>query len=113
MKRLFVVGVFMVCINPSDCLAQKSNGLYTLELDPNSAQSATAAIEGTYQFRSKKEGYQPLVSKDLLMEIEALRKENEAVVVSIDDFVELFIPSGTEIQSSNFSPLEKVIYISE
>lgn len=115
MKRNKLVTVAAICCLPVLSLAQKGTGYQTMDAKPLNQTSHTSQNqnpkEGTYQFRVYKEDYMPLVSKDILASIDEKRKQNESVVIKLDEYTELFIPSINEINSTEFQNLEPIKFI--
>lgn len=68
-----------------------------------------ADLEGTYQIQILKPEYKVLFSESLLDKIKTLRKEDEDVIVILDDYSKLYLPSINKIKSSNFVKLPKFL----
>lgn len=64
---------------------------------------------GTYQFIIVNQKFNPAYTTDILFFIERERKEDQDVVISISDYVDLYIPSRKKIQSKDFEPLDEII----
>lgn len=64
---------------------------------------------GTYQFIIVNPKFNPAYTTDILFFIERERKEDQDVVISISDYVDLYIPSRKKIQSKDFEPLDEII----
>lgn len=68
-----------------------------------------ADLEGTYQIQILKPEYKVLFSESLLDKIKTLRKEDEDVIVILDDYSKLYLPSINKIKSSNFVKLPQFL----
>ena len=68
-----------------------------------------ANLDGTYQIQILKPEYKVLFSESLLDKIKTLRKEDEDVVVILDDYSKLYLPSINKIKSSNFVKLPQFL----
>lgn len=68
-----------------------------------------ANLEGTYQIQILKPEYKVLFSESLLDKIKTLRKEDEDVIVILDDYSKLYLPSINKIKSSNFVKLPQLL----
>jgi hypothetical protein len=68
-----------------------------------------ANLEGTYQIQILKPEYKVLFSESLLEKIKTLRKEDEDVIVVLDDYSKLYLPSLNKIKSSNFVKLPQFL----
>lgn len=68
-----------------------------------------ANLEGTYQIQILKPEYKVLFSESLLDKIKTLRKEDEDVIVILDDYSKLYLPSINKIKSSNFVKLPQFL----
>lgn len=66
-------------------------------------------LEGTFQFQINKENYSLILTDELINKIKTSRKDSENVTIQIDEFVSLFIPSYSQINSSEFKSLDSVI----
>lgn len=63
-------------------------------------------MKGTYQFKTINTQQKVLVTRDILEMIRSSRELKETVVLSLNENVQIVIPSKTEIESSSFEPLE-------
>lgn len=117
MKRLLLpVALNLLFVN--FCLSQKDQkGLPTLTLEKNSSQNINETkndylklIEGEFQFQISKNDHKVMLYPDLLTLIQNSRLENEDVYLIQDEFVTIFIPSKTKINSDQFSKLEMFLY---
>lgn len=68
-------------------------------------------LDGTYQVKVINSDQRPLLSHERLQEIKKSRKENETVVLDLDDDMKIIVPSYNEISAPDFEPLEPTIYI--
>ncbi|MBI1838067.1 MAG: hypothetical protein HYR91_12455 [Flavobacteriia bacterium] len=98
-------------------LSQESEGIKnpkTVERTKSSEKEAynllLAELDGTFQFRVNDEGKSILLSTPLLERIKNSREFVNAVYLELEEGIVIFIPSKTEIQSSSFVKLEKVVY---
>ncbi|TDR17400.1 hypothetical protein [Flavobacterium cheniae] len=64
-----------------------------------------ADLKGTYQIQILKPEYNVLLSESLLEKIKTLRKEDEDIIIVLDDYSKLYLPSLNKIKSSNFIKL--------
>ena len=67
-------------------------------------------LNGTFQYQINKEDYKPLLSLEVLKQIEAARTEDSDVFIQVDQYTKVFIPSKKAINSIAFSKLETIIY---
>ena len=69
-------------------------------------------LEGTFQFKSIKPDYSPLLSLELLQRIKNSRDNNTTIYIDVNEFMKVMIPSKNDIQSNHFEKLELITYIS-
>lgn len=67
------------------------------------------AEDGTYQFIVNPK-FNPVFTNDILYFIEANRKQDEDVTISLMYCAELYIPSRNKINSANFTPLPLIVH---
>lgn len=67
-------------------------------------------LEGTFQFQITKEDYKPLLSYDLLSQINAARTAETDVYIPVDPFIKIFVPSKKVINSLDFKKLDIILY---
>lgn len=67
-------------------------------------------LEGTFQFQITKEDYKPLLSYDLLSQINAARTTDNDVYMFVDSFIKIFVPSKKTINSLDFKKLDVIKY---
>jgi len=65
-------------------------------------------IEGTYQIQISKSEYTVPISESLYDKIQSSRKENEDVVLFLDENSNLFLPSENKINAIGFKKLEPI-----
>jgi hypothetical protein len=92
----------------------------SLTLDPNpqkteilSVQDKLKKIEGTFQFIISKQDYSLMVNETLVQLIEVSRKESEDVILKIDEFTELYLPSKVKISSAGYTKLSPCQFTSK
>lgn len=69
-----------------------------------------AELEGTYQFRIANKEKSVLINTTLLDKIKSSREFVNPVYFNIDDDIQVYIPSKSEIESPGFIKLERVVY---
>jgi hypothetical protein len=67
-------------------------------------------LTGTFQYQINKEDYKPLLSLEVLKQIEAARGEDSDVFIQVDQYTKIFVPSKKAISSFGFNKLETIIY---
>lgn len=69
-----------------------------------------AELDGTFQFRIANKEKSVLINSELLNRIKSSREFVNPVYFFLEDDIQVYIPSKSEIQSANFQKLERVIY---
>jgi hypothetical protein len=82
----------------------------TYAQDIDSTHSHIRAQPGTYQVRLSPSKFEYVYTEETLVYFEANRKEDEDVVLHINQFVTVFIPSRIKISSPSYKPLAEIIY---
>ncbi len=120
MTKLLLLTALVVCCF-SSAFAQESKFANTetkprlLEVEKKSSsmsmQERFAQLEGTFQIQTSKEEYSLLITEDLLLTIEYGRKQNEAISIKWGDFSMIYLPSLSQINQSDYIPLQTVKYV--
>lgn len=105
MKRLLTVIATTFCIVQGYSQMQEFVD-YRIEV----VEGMPKAEVGTYQFIIVNPKFSPAYTTDILYFIERERKDEQDVVISISDYVDLYIPSRKKIQSKDFVPLVEIHY---
>lgn len=104
MKKLLIIIVATLFITHSYAQVQEFVD-YRIEI----VEGMSKAEVGTYQFIIVNPKFNPVFTTDILFFIERERKEEQDVVISISDYVDLYIPSRMKILSKDFEPLDEII----
>ncbi len=93
-------------------LTPKNNEAYSHSTITEKDQytSLFGQLEGTFQFQITKEDYKPLLSYDLLSQINAARTTDNDVYMFVDSFIKIFVPSKKTINSLDFKKLDVIKY---
>ena len=68
------------------------------------------SFDGTYQIMVTDSKKQPVFTTDIIVEIEARRKDHEDVMYPVQEGVNIYIPSRDKINSPDFKSLELYSY---
>lgn len=108
MKKLLIVIVLLVANNIN---AQNFTKTGTREESHVSNQdlyefrALRSEMKGTFQFQKNNTQQTVIITRDLLETIRSSRGLNETVILSLNENIQIVIPSKTEIESSSFEPL--------
>ena len=117
MIRILSVSFTFIVLMTFSGFGQKDlNDYRTLTLEPaseshqNKYNQLVDELDGTFQFQIEKENYKPLLSAELLTQIKNSRKASEDVMLKLDEYMTIFIPSEDKITSDNFIHLDRIQY---
>jgi hypothetical protein len=102
MKRLLLLVASTLLVSTSYS-QYVENVDYSIGITENMPKAAS----GTYQFIIIEPKYNPAFTTDILYFIERERHETQDRVISISNYVDLYIPSREKITKKDFLPLEE------
>lgn len=105
MKRLLTVIVATFFVTLSFSQVQEH-----VNYQIDNTEGMKKAEIGTYQFIITNPKLSQAFTTEILYFIEKERKDTQDVVITISEYVELYIPSRNKIQSKDFVPLDEIHY---
>lgn len=113
---LYIIAAILVS-STSLSFAQESKGQHPESFiqfsglsDQQKLKELVSIHQGTYQLIISNENYAPLLNLGLFETISTGRQQSANVLIEIDEFTKVFIPSQDTIESEQFVSLETIIY---
>lgn len=98
------------CFSQDNSIKSNREVYHTEKSEKEQLNQLLQEMDGTFQFIVSGSEKQPLLSLQLLQKIKAERQQVQGVYLDVEQGIKIYIPSTSEIESSSFVKLEKIVY---